>query len=36
VVSLLEETLKEEKNADAKLTQIGQSVLNAKAAMQTA
>jgi ferritin-like metal-binding protein YciE len=36
VASLLEETLKEEKNADAKLTQIGESVLNAKAAMQTA
>jgi ferritin-like metal-binding protein YciE len=36
VVSLLEETLKEEKNADAKLTQIGQTVLNAKAAAQTA
>jgi ferritin-like metal-binding protein YciE len=36
VVSLLEETLKEEKNADAKLTQIGQGVLNAKAARQTA
>jgi ferritin-like metal-binding protein YciE len=36
VVSLLQETLKEEKNADAKLTQIGESVLNVKAAMQTA
>jgi ferritin-like metal-binding protein YciE len=34
VVPLLEETLKEEKNADAKLTQIGETILNTKAAMQ--
>jgi ferritin-like metal-binding protein YciE len=30
--SLLEETLIEEKNADTKLTQIGESVMNPKAA----
>lgn len=30
--SLLEETLAEEKNADAKLTQIGESIMNPKAA----
>jgi ferritin-like metal-binding protein YciE len=36
VVPLLEETLKEEKNADAKLTQIGETILNTKAAMQRA
>jgi ferritin-like metal-binding protein YciE len=33
-VSLLEETLNEEKKADAKLTQIGESVLNPRAARQ--
>jgi len=35
-VPLLEETLQEEKNADAKLTQIGKSVMNPQAARQTA
>jgi ferritin-like metal-binding protein YciE len=33
-VSLLEETLNEEKKADAKLTQIGESVMNPRAARQ--
>jgi ferritin-like metal-binding protein YciE len=35
-VPLLEETLQEEKNADAKLTQIGKQVMNPQAARQTA
>lgn len=35
-VGPLEQTLKEEKAADAKLTQIGESMLNAKAARQGA
>ena len=35
-VSPLEQTLKEEKAADARLTQIGESMLNAKAARQGA
>ena len=34
--SLLEETLREEKNADAKLTQIGESMMNAQAKSQSA
>jgi ferritin-like metal-binding protein YciE len=36
VVGPLEETLKEEKAADAKLTQLGESLLNTKARSQTA
>jgi ferritin-like metal-binding protein YciE len=32
VAKILEETLNEEKNADAKLTQIGESVMNTRAA----
>jgi ferritin-like metal-binding protein YciE len=32
VAGLLEETLNEEKNADAKLTQIGENIMNPKAA----
>ena len=31
VAGILEETLNEEKKADAKLTQIGESVMNARA-----
>jgi ferritin-like metal-binding protein YciE len=34
--SLLEETLREEKNADAKLTQIGESMMNAQARSHSA
>ena len=36
VASLLEETLSEEKNADAKLMQIGERVMNAQARRQSA